>query len=125
MINREGGRSTLADCIFCKIADHELKSDTVYEDEQVIAFRDLNPQAPVHVLIVPKRHIESVNAFETSDGEIVSHIFVEVAPKLARQLGIDESGFRLVVNTGKQGGQTVGHLHVHLLGGRDMKWPPG
>ena len=115
----------MADCIFCKIAGHDIPSDVVYEDDAVVAFRDLNPQAPIHVLIIPKKHIDSVNAFEPSDKEVVAHIFVDVAPKLAKQLKIDESGYRLVINTGKEGGQTVGHLHVHLLGGRDMKWPPG
>lgn len=125
MISREGVGNTLADCIFCKIAGHDVPSDVVYEDETVIAFRDLNPQAPTHVLIIPKKHIESVNAFDGSDKDVIAHIFVDVAPKLAKQLGIDESGFRLVINTGKEGGQTVDHLHVHLLGGRDMKWPPG
>ena len=125
MIRREGGESTLADCIFCKIAGHDIPSTVVYEDDEVIAFRDLNPQAPTHVLIIPKKHIDSVNAFDVSDKDVIAHIFVDVAPKLAKQLGIDESGFRLVINTGKEGGQTVDHLHVHLLGGREMKWPPG
>lgn len=115
----------MADCIFCKIANHDIPSTVVYEDDEVIAFRDLNPQAPTHVLIIPKKHIDSVNAFDVSDKDVVAHIFVDVAPKLAKQLGIDESGFRLVINTGKEGGQTVEHLHVHLLGGREMKWPPG
>lgn len=124
-MGREGGRSNLADCIFCKIAGHEIPSEVVYEDDAVIAFRDLNPQAPVHVLIVPKRHIDGVNAFVPADKVVVGHILVDVAPKIARQLEISESGYRLVINTGKQGGQTVDHLHVHLLGGRDMTWPPG
>ena len=115
----------MADCIFCKIAGHDIPSDVVYEDDSVIAFRDLNPQAPTHVLIIPKKHVASVNELESSDKEIIAHIFVDVAPKLAKQLNVNESGFRLVVNTGEQGGQTVGHLHVHLLGGRDMTWPPG
>ena len=115
----------MADCIFCKIAGHDIPSDVVYEDDSVIAFRDLNPQAPIHVLIIPKKHIDGVNALAPSDKDVVAHIFVEIAPKLAKQLNVSESGFRLVVNTGKDGGQTVEHLHVHLLGGRDMKWPPG
>ena len=115
----------MADCIFCKIASGEIKSDVVYSDELVTAFRDLNPQAPVHVLIIPNKHIGSVKEFDSSDRELAAHILVDVAPKLAKQLGIDESGFRIVINTGDEGGQTVGHLHVHLLGGRNMTWPPG
>lgn len=115
----------MADCLFCKIANGEIKSNFVYEDESVVAFRDINPQAPQHVLIVPRKHIASVNAFEADDKELAAHIFVDVIPKLAKELKIDESGFRVVINTGEEGGQTVNHLHVHLIGGRSMQWPPG
>jgi len=113
------------DCIFCKIAAGEIPAQKVFEDAGVIAFRDLSPKAPVHVLIVPKKHIQSVAHFTAQDKELAAHIFVDVVPKLAAELGIAESGFRLVVNTGDDGGQTVPHLHVHLLGGRKMTWPPG
>lgn len=115
----------MSDCIFCKIADHSIGANVVFEDETVIAFRDLNPQAPTHVLVIPKAHFDNITALGAADKEVAAHIFVDVIPALAKQLGIDQSGFRVVINTGKQGGQTVDHLHVHLLGGRDMKWPPG
>lgn len=115
----------MSDCIFCKIAAGEISAQKVFEDDSVVAFKDLNPQAPVHVLIVPKKHIQSVAQFQVDDKNLVAHIFVDVAPKLAAELGIADGGFRLVVNTGDDGGQTVHHLHVHLLGGRKMTWPPG
>ena len=111
------------DCIFCKIARNEISSEKVYEDEEVVAFNDLEPQAPVHVLIIPKKHIQS--AFEITDEnkDIVGKIFV-VASKIAREKGLD-NGFRVVNNCGLDGGQTVQHLHFHLLGGRKMTWPAG
>lgn len=115
----------MADCIFCKIAQKEIPSQLVYEDEQVVAFRDLEPQAPVHVLVIPKKHVASVLALTAEDSELVSHIFVDVIPQLARELGVAEKGFRVVANMGEEGGQSVGHLHFHLLGGRSMQWPPG
>ena len=115
----------MADCIFCKIAAGEIPSQKVYEDESVVAFKDLSPKAPVHVLIVPKKHIQSIAHFQAEDKELTAHIFVDVVPKLANELGIAEGGFRVVMNTGDDGGQTVHHLHVHLLGGRKMTWPPG
>ena len=113
------------DCIFCKIAAGEIPSQLVYEDQSVVAFKDLAPKAPVHVLIVPKKHIKSIAQFQDEDKELAAHIFVDVVPKLAAQLSIAENGFRVVINTGDDGGQTVHHLHVHLLGGRKMTWPPG
>ena len=115
----------MADCIFCKIAAGEIPSQKVYEDDSVLAFKDLSPKAPVHVLIIPKKHIQSVAHFEAEDKELAAHIFVDVVPKLAKDLGIADGGFRVVMNTGNDGGQTVHHLHVHLLGGRKMTWPPG
>lgn len=115
----------MADCIFCKIASGQIPSDIVYEDDQVAAFRDLEPQAPVHVLIIPKKHVESVLGLKDEDRELVSHIMCDVIPRLARELGVAEKGFRVVANTGEEGGQTVKHLHFHLLGGRSMQWPPG
>ena len=113
----------MSDCIFCKIANKEINSNLVYEDETVAAFRDLNPQAPQHILIVPKKHVANIT--ELDDKDLAAHIFTEVVPKIAAKVGIDKSGFRLVINTGEEGGQTVNHLHVHLLGGRSMQWPPG
>ena len=113
------------DCLFCKIAGGEIPSKFIYEDESVVAFRDINPQAPQHILIVPRKHIESINAFEDDDKNLAAHILVDVVPKLAKDLKIDESGYRVVINTGDEGGQTVHHLHVHLMGGRSMQWPPG
>ena len=115
----------MSDCIFCRIAAKEIPSNTVYEDEQVIAFRDLEPQAPEHVLIIPKKHVGSLLGLGQEDRELAAHIMVDVIPAVARKLGVDEKGFRIVVNTGKDGNQTVPHLHVHLLGGRLMQWPPG
>ena len=111
------------DCIFCKIANKEINSALIYEDESVVAFRDLNPQAPQHILIVPKKHVANIT--ELDDKELAAHIFVDVVPKIAKEVGVADSGFRIVVNTGEEGGQTVNHLHVHLLGGRKMTWPPG
>ena len=115
----------MADCIFCKIAAGEIPAQMVYEDDSVIAFKDLSPKAPVHILIIPKKHIQSVAHFEAEDKELAAHIFVDVVPKLAKELGIAEAGFRLIMNTGKDGGQSVPHLHVHLLAKRKMTWPPG
>ena len=113
------------DCLFCKIAGGEIPSKFIYEDESVVAFRDINPQAPQHILIVPRKHIESINDFQADDKDLAAHILVDVVPKLAKDLKIDEGGYRVVINTGDDGGQTVHHLHVHLLGGRSMQWPPG
>jgi len=115
----------MSDCIFCKIAAGEIPAQKVFEDELVVAFKDLSPKAPVHVLIIPKKHVAGVNNLTADDKNFVAHIFVDVVPKLAAELGIADGGFRLVVNTGDDGGQTVHHLHVHLLGGRKMTWPPG
>ncbi len=111
------------DCLFCKIAAGEIPSTKVYEDEQVFAFRDINPQAPTHILVIPKEHIPSVDAITPENSAIVSHIF-EIIPKLATEDGLDK-GYRVVSNIGEQGQQSVPHLHFHILGGRDMTWPPG
>ena len=115
----------MADCIFCKIAQGEIPSTKVYEDDQVLAFRDLDPQAPEHVLVIPKKHIASILALGAEDKDLTGHLLTEVIPEMARSLGIDINGFRLVTNTGSDGGQTVEHLHFHLLGGRPLTWPPG
>ncbi|MDO6354477.1 histidine triad nucleotide-binding protein [Caloramator sp. CAR-1] len=114
----------MMDCIFCKIANGTIKTEILYEDEKVVAFRDINPVAPVHVLIVPKKHIESALKLEGEDFNLIGHVFM-VAKKLANELGIAEDGFRIVNNCNRAGGQTVMHIHFHLLGGRDMQWPPG
>ena len=112
------------DCIFCKIIAGEIPSKKAYEDDTVLAFHDIEPAAPVHVLIIPKKHVASVLELGAEDGGLVAHMF-EVAKKLAEELGVAEKGFRLTINTGDEGGQTVKHLHMHLLGGRGFGWPPG
>lgn len=111
------------DCIFCKIARNEIPSKKLYEDDEIVAFNDLEPQAPVHVLIIPKAHISSANEITAENSEIVGKIFM-VATKIAKEQGL-EKGYRIVNNCGEDGGQTVRHLHFHLLGGRKMKWPAG
>ena len=112
------------DCIFCKIAKGEIPSDIVHRDDKVVAFRDINPQAPVHLLIIPHRHIETILDLTPADHELVGHM-LQVAGQLAQQEGISEKGFRLVFNCREHGGQEVYHIHLHLLGGRAMRWPPG
>ena len=112
------------DCIFCKIAAGTLPAKLVHEDEEVVAFRDLNPQAPVHVLVIPRRHIATVNDLQAADAELVGKLFL-VAQKVARAEVVAEPGYRLVMNTNAQAGQSVFHIHLHLLGGRPMGWPPG
>jgi len=111
-------------CIFCKIIKKELPSAGVYEDERVYAFEDINPQAPVHTLIVPKKHIPTILDASEEDSDLIGHMF-QVANRIARQKGIAEKGFRLVMNCNHEAGQTVFHIHLHLLGGRPMHWPPG
>jgi len=111
------------DCIFCKIARNEI-GRLVYEDETVAAFDDLNPQAPTHVLIVPKKHIEQLAAIAPDDGALLGRVF-EAANKIAAERSIATSGYRVVVNNGRAAGQSVDHLHFHLLGGRPLGWPPG
>ncbi|MDH8678404.1 histidine triad nucleotide-binding protein [Fusibacter bizertensis] len=112
------------DCIFCKIISGDIPSTKVYEDEHVYAFKDINPEAPVHVLIVPKEHIESVAHLDATHHSLIGHIHL-IAKQIAEDAGIDQSGYRLLTNIGKDGGQSVLHLHYHLLGGRLLKWPPG
>jgi histidine triad (HIT) family protein len=112
------------DCIFCKIANQDIPVELVYQDYLLAAFRDINPAAPVHLLIVPKKHIAGMLELTDIDAEMLGKVF-EVAGELALREGIAESGFRLVVNTGPDAGQSVQHIHFHLLGGREMAWPPG
>jgi len=111
-------------CIFCKIVSNEAKATIVYSDEQVTAFRDIHPVAPTHILIVPNRHIESVNDLETADEQLMGHL-ITIAGRLAKEEEIDKDGYRLVTNTGVNGGQTVFHLHLHLIGGQRMRHPMG
>jgi histidine triad (HIT) family protein len=111
------------DCLFCKIVAGTIPAKRLYEDEQVLAFADISPQAPVHLLVIPKRHIASVAHTAPEDAALLGHL-LSTAAELARSQGLD-GGYRLVINTGPNGGQTVDHLHVHLLGGRPMHWPPG
>jgi len=112
------------DCIFCKIIDGEIPSKKVYENELVYAFYDIAPEAPIHVLIIPKKHIASINDVKEDDMNYITQIHL-AAKKIAKDLGVDITGFRLVNNCGEAGGQTVYHLHYHLLGGRNLTWPPG
>ena len=114
----------MTDCIFCKIVNGEIPGQIVYQDEQIMAFKDINPVAPTHVLIIPKVHIQSLNQVSTEHKDLLGQMMVAVG-KIAHDLGIAEGGYRLVSNCGKNGGQTVSHLHFHLLGGRSMQWPPG
>jgi len=107
------------DCIFCKIVTGEIPSDTLYQDEEAIAFRDINPQAPVHVLIIPREHVASLADLTESRSTLMGHM-VDVANQLAKKEGVSESGYRLAINCGEQGGQLVPHLHLHLLGGRQL-----
>ncbi len=111
------------DCIFCKIASGDVPANKVYEDDKIVAFYDLNPQAPVHVLLIPKEHISSINEIDSKNSGLIGHIF-EVVAKLADKINLKD-GYRVVSNCGENGGQTVGHLHFHLLGGRYLQWPPG
>lgn len=112
----------MIDCLFCKMVAGVIKPDVVFEDENVLAFRDINPQAPVHILIIPKRHIATLNDL---DDTLLAGQILLTAAKLAKQEGISEAGYRTALNCNKKGGQDVYHLHLHLLGGRQMIWPPG
>ena len=106
-------------CIFCKIVEGELPAKVVYEDDKIMAFHDINPQAPVHVLIIPKEHVPTLNDLEEKHKELLGHIFL-VIKKLAKEMGIDESGYRVLVNCNRDGGQEIYHLHFHLLGGKPL-----
>jgi histidine triad (HIT) family protein len=114
----------MADCLFCKIIARQIPGSIVYEDDRLIAFNDINPQAPTHVLIVPKRHIDTLNDLQPADDGIVGEM-VRRAAAIAKERGLDAGGFRTVFNTNRDAGQTVFHIHLHLLGGRVMTWPPG
>lgn len=109
----------MSDCIFCKIANKEINSDFVYEDDEIIAFKDINPQAPIHILVIPKKHIESIIDLTEEDEMLVGKMYTAVR-KIAKKLNIEESGFRLIVNCGKDAGQEVPHLHFHILAGKKL-----
>lgn len=113
-----------SDCIFCKIAAGELGTPMVYEDEELVAFHDINPQAPVHILVVPKKHIGRISQLQEAD-RLLAGKMVLTAIQIAKEETISENGYRLVFNCGSDGGQEVKHIHLHLLGGRQMNWPPG
>lgn len=114
----------MADCIFCKIVAGEIPAKVVFEDDQVLAFEDLNPQAPTHVLVIPKQHIATLNELTMETAPVVGHM-AHVAAQIARDRGFAENGYRTVMNCNKDGGQTVYHIHMHVLGGRALSWPPG
>ena len=112
------------DCLFCKILDGEVPADVIYEDETMIAFRDINPKAPTHVLLIPRRHIATMNDLQESDVSVAGELFTTAA-KIAADEGLAEDGYRVVMNCNEAAGQSVFHIHLHLLGGRRMSWPPG
>ncbi len=112
------------DCLFCSIIEKTIPADIVYEDEQVLAFRDIAPQAPTHILIIPKQHIATVNDLTPEQNNVIGHMF-QTAKQLATNEGLSNDGYRLVMNCNEYAGQTVFHIHLHLLGGRRMTWPPG
>jgi histidine triad (HIT) family protein len=114
----------MENCLFCKIAAGQIPSKIVFQDQDVVAFVDINPQAPHHVLVIPRRHIASISDLTLEDGPILASLFMTAA-KLARDMGIEESGYRFIANVGPDSGQSVLHLHFHLLGGRRLGWPPG
>jgi len=115
----------MGNTIFSKIISKEIKADIVFESDNVLAFRDVNPQAPVHIIIIPKEEIPRINNFDNDKHSTLLSEMIDAANKIAKDLNIAEDGFRLVINSGDKGGQTVYHLHMHLLGGRQMNWPPG
>ncbi|MDD5258459.1 MAG: histidine triad nucleotide-binding protein [bacterium] len=114
----------MTECLFCKIIEKKIPAKIAYEDDKVLAFHDISPKAPVHILIIPKKHISAVNELTDQDGEIIGYLHL-IAKKLAKENKIDKSGFRLVINNGPDAGQAVGHIHLHVLGGRKLQWPPG
>lgn len=113
-----------SDCLFCRIAAGEIPADVVHQDDELIAFRDVAPRAPVHILLIPRRHIASAGELTSTHGPLLGRLF-ELAAELAEREGVRESGFRIVTNSGPAAGQSVPHLHFHLLGGRSLAWPPG
>jgi histidine triad (HIT) family protein len=114
----------MTDCLFCKIRDGEISADIVFENDDVLAFNDVNPQAPIHIVIIPRKHISTVNEVAESDEVIMGKLF-SAAKTIAAQQGVSDDGYRMVVNCNEKAGQTVFHIHMHLLAGRTMTWPPG
>ena len=114
----------MSDCIFCRIIKGDIPAKKVYEDDEMLAFYDINPASPVHCLVIPKKHIESLFELELEDASLAGRL-LHKAQELAKEQGCGEKGARFVINAGKDGGQTVNHLHIHVLGGRALKWPPG
>lgn len=114
----------MAETVFSGILSGEIPADIVYEDDLAVAFNDINPQAPTHILIIPRRPLTSIAGADEADAKLLGHLLL-VAARLARKIGLDETGYRVVTNIGQDGGQTVDHLHLHLLGGRPLGWPPG
>ena len=114
----------MSDCIFCKIIDGEIPSKVIYESDDVLAFKDLNAQAPLHVLIIPKKHIATINDLNTDNADVIGKLYL-AAKKIAADAGHSDDGYRVVMNCGKAAGQTVFHIHLHLLAGRSLSWPPG
>ena len=114
----------MSDCLFCSIVAGDIPGDIVFENKSVLAFRDIDPKAPTHILVIPKKHIRSINELESDDKSMAGEMLM-VAKTIAKLEGIDDSGFRTVFNTNDYGGQTVFHIHMHILGGRQMTWPPG
>lgn len=113
-----------SDCLFCKILQDEIPAEFVYESEHAVAFRDISPQAPTHILIIPRKHIATINDIAAEDAEVIGNLFL-AAKQIALQEGLDDAGYRVVMNCNEAAGQTVFHLHLHLLGGRRLSWPPG
>jgi histidine triad (HIT) family protein len=114
----------MTDCLFCRIGKKEIPSRTVFEDDQAVAFEDISPQAPTHILVIPRKHIPSTSEIGPDDNSLIGHL-ISTAARIAGERNIAESGYRLVINCGSDAGQAVHHLHVHILGGRPMRWPPG
>jgi histidine triad (HIT) family protein len=114
----------MSQCLFCRIVKREIPGKIVYEDDRILAFEDINPQAPTHVLIIPKRHVDTLNDLTSADDQLIGEL-VRRAAAIAKERGMAASGYRTVFNTNRDGGQTVGHIHLHLLGGRSFAWPPG
>ena len=114
----------MSSCLFCSIAAGDIPCTEVYSDEEFLAFRDIEPRAPVHVLVIPRRHIASLDDLEPADADLIGRLMVK-ATEIARHEGLTPGGYRFVVNCGSEGGQTVDHVHLHILGGRALQWPPG
>lgn len=114
----------MTECLFCKIIKKQIPAKIVYEDEKIIAFHDINPQAPVHFLVIPKKHISAIAAMDSQDEPLIGYV-MHMAKKLAENVGIEKEGYRVVINNGPNAGQAVAHIHIHVIGGRKLQWPPG